>query len=141
MICSVFILLLCSVFVLNYRIVRVSGDSMSPTLNDGQILIASKDCSEIRYDDIVITNVSGYGTVIKRVFALTGDTIQSSDGKLVVNSLILDNYHYDSAEGKITLSEGEIFILGDNSCDSIDSRIFGAVCKENIIAVIHNQKE
>jgi signal peptidase I len=67
---------------------------------------------------------------IKRVVAVSGETVQIKDGILYVNDeAVSDDAHdYDKmeeagiAENEITLGNGEFFVLGDNRNSSEDSR-------------------
>jgi len=76
--------------------------------------------------------------LIKRVVALEGDTVESSDGRLVVNGEPLDEpYVATGAETSgvdtQTIPPGHVFVMGDNREDSRDSRFFGPLDEELII--------
>lgn len=124
-------------FTLKFKIVVVSGNSMEPTLYNKQILIAKKQFDDIKYSDIIVLKVEDYGIIIKRVVGMSGDKITSENGLLKINNLVYSNYHYHF-ENTIILDKNELFIIGDNYGSSIDSRDFGSVKKENIIAKVQN---
>tara|TARA_B100000427_G_scaffold48117_1_gene36111 strand:- start:1662 stop:2141 length:480 start_codon:yes stop_codon:yes gene_type:complete len=75
---------------------------------------------------------------IKRVIGLEGDTIQiTKDGQILNNgeiveiaNVIEDNIYEDSI---FLVKENTIFVLGDNRKNSIDSRLYGPIDKEQII--------
>lgn len=71
--------------------------------------------------------------LIKRVIGLPGDIIEIKGGEVYVDYLLLNEsyikgttFEYRS-EGKLTIPEGYIFVMGDNRENSKDSRIFGFV--------------
>lgn len=118
----------------------VNGNSMEPSLYNGDILVYLH-CSEIeRYDIINFRPDIDNAVYVKRVVAVPGETVWiSEDGYLYVNGeRIEDEYSFEPMEytffgdPEITLAEDEYYVLGDNRNDSIDSRILGPVRKENI---------
>ncbi len=81
---------------------------------------------------------------IKRLVALGGETIEIKNGdiyideELVTEPRIKNVYHYNKGpygqEGQpYVVPEGYVFVLGDNSSSSHDSRFWGVVPVENII--------
>ena len=64
-------------------LVHVSGTSMLPTLQDGEILFINKT-KNIHIGDIVVANSEEYGGIIKRVGEIKGDEVYlESDNKNV----------------------------------------------------------
>ena len=124
-----------------YRIIRISGNSMYPTLKDGEMITAkklyfSKNYSKnITYGDIVIT--SGFIKIIKRVVALPGDTVEFKDGGFLYvngeyspyNNVDKTPMSYDENEPKVELKDNEYYLLGDNRDASDDSRVYGPFTK------------
>lgn len=111
----------------------VDGDSMSPTLTDDEMMLLNKLGSIERNDIVVINNEEGY--IIKRVIALPGESIECRDGVIYIN----DEKYNDNFASKTDdfvkqfLNDDEYFVMGDNRFVSMDSRIFGAVTKEEIL--------
>lgn len=113
--------------------VRVDGDSMKKTLNDGDILLLYKLGKIDRFDIIVLNEENE--KIIKRVIGLPGDTVAIKKNKIYINDEeIEDKYAYGTTSeyAKVTLKEDEYFILGDNRLISKDSRYFGAISEEKI---------
>ncbi|MDO5152367.1 MAG: signal peptidase I [Eubacteriales bacterium] len=124
------------VFLLLFRVIVVSGDSMYSTLWDGDYLLL---LSNVFYHtpqrgDIVVISKSDFDNgspIVKRVIATEGQTvdIDFENGIVYVDGMALEedyihNLTVDS-EGVVfplTVNEGCIFVLGDNRAVSKDSR-------------------
>lgn len=130
-------LLLSLAFVFNYRIIIVSGESMRPEYNDGQIIIADRTftINDISSGDIVVYNHNGE-TCIKRVLAMSGDMVKQHDGKLYINDVIEVPYT-TLVEDAFVIAENEFYVCGDNFNNSIDSRMYGPIEYEEIDCIIH----
>jgi signal peptidase I len=78
--------------------------------------------------------------------AVQGESILFKDGRVFVNGHLLDepylmgNIHtftYSQAKEQfITLGVGQYFLLGDNRPQSIDSRSYGPVSREDILGLV-----
>jgi signal peptidase I len=114
--------------------VHVNGSSMSPTLEDGDVVLLNKAAYAFqdieRFDVVAIKqrNSDDYYD-IKRVVGLPGETVQIVGGKLVIDGNTLTDLPFDSyimtsglAETPITLDRDEYFLIGDNVNNSEDSR-------------------
>jgi len=99
------------VFVIEGYVVR--GDSMDPTLNNGDYVFVYKRAytdHEPERGDIVVATPRQYDQkVVKRVAVLPGEVFEPVPGKR-------DN-----------LDPNEYFLVGDNMPVSVDSRVFGPV--------------
>lgn len=122
--------------------VRTDGDSMSPTLHDGDALVIQKVSywfSDPEVGDIVVaTAPDTREAVVKRVVAVGGDTIGIEDGVLVRNGQqVAEPYaNHDQMGGyywgPVVVPEGQVFLLGDNRLESHDSRNYGPVAVDDI---------
>ena len=116
--------------------VRVDGTSMHQTLADGDILLLYKMAQYDRYDIVVLDEEYDDEIIIKRIIGLPGETVEIKDNKIYIDEVeINDDYAYGETSDyeKITLDDGEYFILGDNRLISKDSRYFGPVKKDDLM--------
>ncbi len=128
---------------------RVSnaGDSMSPVLKNGDVVLINRivyDARKPKRGEIIAFRPNGNENAhycIKRVVGLPGETVQIKDGKIYIDGKVQKKDIYTSdldfagiAEKKLTLGETEYFVLGDNSAGSDDSRLadIGNVKREDI---------
>ncbi len=114
--------------------VKVSGESMYPTLKGTEVMILNKlDKEYDRYDIVVVKSPDG--DIIKRVYGLPGETISCEGGIIYINGKkIEDDYgHGKTMDFKeVKLKDNEYYVLGDNRMNSKDSRIFGPFTKKEI---------
>ena len=126
--------ILAALFLLNFKIIKVDGQSMSPTLNDGQIILTSRHTDKLQKDLIVVANYEDE-LIVKRIAAVENDTVAMKNGAVYVNDVKLTNSSYEGEEKSFTLKKDEVFVLGDNQKVSLDSRYFGTLSTESIISV------
>lgn len=130
-----------------FDVVKVSGSSMLPTYEDGDMVFVKKSGYSIqRYDVIVVTgSENGFSkNYIKRVIGLPGDVLQIRDGYVYVNGEQLEDVvnvkieNPGAAEHEI-LIDG-YFVLGDNRNNSKDSRNedFGVISNSEIFGKVVN---
>lgn len=142
----VFILMFLMVYVVS--ITQVVGNSMSPTLENGEVLILNKAkyrLSEVKRGDIIAFTYEDTKYLIKRVIGLPGDYVSIKDNKVYINGkYYVENYlkNVDTPNFELTelgytkVPENMYFVLGDNRDNSLDSRKIGLVNKSDIIGEI-----
>lgn len=121
------------VFTFIGRPATVSGESMLPTLQDGDRLLISKLFYKPKFGDIVVITKPNVENkpYIKRIIATEGQTvdIDFSAGTVAVDGVILEEPYINEAthlketvEFPVKVPEGQVFVLGDNRNHSKDSR-------------------
>lgn len=98
--------------------------------------------SDPQRGDVIVFDppVSSEYPFIKRVIGLPGETVDVKDGKVFIDSILLDEPYIfpepplrNKNFGPEELSDDEYFVLGDNRNSSNDSRSWGSIKKDNII--------
>ncbi|WP_017380842.1 signal peptidase I [Paenisporosarcina sp. TG-14] len=132
----------------------VDGESMMPTLENGNRMIVNKIGYEVgepdRYD-IVVFHAPEQKDYIKRIIGLPGDHVAYEDDQLYINGKpqpepYLETYKSKINEGTLTedftleertemsvIPDGYVFVMGDNRRYSKDSRLIGVISMEEII--------
>ncbi len=142
------VLLILIVFTFFVRVVGVSGESMLPTLQDGDWLTVSAVTKSVdRGDIVVVTQPNTLNEpLIKRVIAKGGDTINIdfTTGAVIVNGEIQNEpYIADLTlrkgdfKGVTVVPEGMLFVMGDNRNNSLDSRfdVIGLIDERYVLGV------
>jgi signal peptidase I len=128
---------------------RVDGNSMSPTLENGQVVILSKG-KTLQHGDVIVFEEPDpayrktfNSNLVKRIIALPGDTVLVDQGQVYVNGLpIFEEYVDTTITGSwrpVYIEEGWVFVLGDNRHPgaSRDSRVFGPVQVESLVGKVY----
>jgi signal peptidase I len=126
----------------------IPSGSMEPTLLTGDRILVSKFAYriwEIHRGDIIVFRYPLNPTkdFVKRVVGLSGERIEMKDGLVLINGRPLGEVYptalpggdraCTSNYGPETVPAGAVFVLGDNRCNSEDSRFFGFVPIKNIV--------
>lgn len=136
----------------------VNGESMMPTIEEGNRLIVNKIGVEIRSPerfDLIVFHASTDEDYIKRIIGLPGDTIEYDDDQLYVNGKAikepyLNDFKTDLVDGQLTenftllektghstVPKNHYFVLGDNRRHSYDSRHIGFIRENEIVGVVN----
>ena len=125
-------------------VLQIYGGSMTPTLNDGEIIFTVKT-SDFEVGDIIAFYYNNK-ILVKRVVAVAGEWVNiDKDGNVYVNDVLLDEpYANEKALGDCNIElpyqvpDGRIFVLGDHRETSVDSRntAVGCVAEEQLVGKI-----
>ncbi len=125
-------------------VLQVYGNSMTPTLQDGEIVFSVKS-SDMEPGDIVAFYYNNK-ILVKRVVCGPGDWIDiDEDGTVYVNQVRLDEPYLDETalgdcniELPYQVPDGKLFVMGDHRSTSVDSRntAVGCVAQEQIVGEI-----
>lgn len=131
-------------FTFCFRIVGVDGESMVPSLNDGDRLVLVSTGHTYTAGDVVVVDRYTKEPLIKRVIAVAGDTINiRPDYTVILNGQVLDEPYIQGStvlrdfSGPLTIPEGYLFVMGDNRSVSLDSRSaeVGLVSVKDVVGV------
>jgi signal peptidase I len=135
----------------------VEGESMMPTLQDGNKLVVNKigfQMGELNHFDVIVFHANQEEDYIKRIIGLPGDTVEYRNDILYLNGekseeSYLDNYRKETFGGRLTgdftlleltgvdtVPKGHVFVLGDNRLGSRDSREFGFVSIDQVVGKV-----
>jgi len=117
--------------------------SMRPTLEDGDRILLNRLSYHFRdpeAGDVVVFHspMNAGDDLVKRVVAVSGDTVAIRDGDLYVNGDVVNEPYlldqdFRGSLPETVIPEGQVFVLGDNRDNSGDSRIFGPIDVDSII--------
>lgn len=148
-ICEILLTIAAAIIMVYFFGFRVSviGPSMSPTLESGEKVLVNRFVYKLfdpKQNDLVVFQPNGNEKshyYVKRVIAVSGDTVQIKDGAIYVNGELFTEMvgtekieNAMLAENEILVGEDEYFVMGDNHNNSEDSRYasIGNVKKEYI---------
>lgn len=140
-------------FAIMIGIAKVDGDSMYPTLHDGDTTFINKMSASMedieRFEVVVIDSEKLGKSIVKRVVGLPGETVVFRDDTLFIDNISYDEDYLDkdyieqtiknyglrnfTDNFQYTLGDNEFFVLGDNRVRSTDSRTLGPVTIDEIV--------
>lgn len=122
-------------------VLQIYGTSMSPCLEDGEIVVTVKR-GDFQQGD-VISFYYNNKILVKRIIAFPGDWVNiDQEGNVFVNGKQLEEpYLTDKAYGDVNIQlpyqvpDGKLFVMGDHRSTSADSRntAVGCVAEEQIV--------
>ena len=125
-------------------VLQIHGASMTPALEDGQIVLSVKDPTP-ECGDIVAFYYNNK-VLVKRVIGTEGDWVTiERNGDVIVNGQVLDEpYLTEKAYGEVSIDlpyqvqEKSLFVLGDHRSVSVDSRnqAVGSIAEDQVVGKI-----
>jgi signal peptidase I len=140
---------------------KIPSGSMRPTLTEGDIILVNKFLygAKIPFTDLLLPKITDphrgdcivfiypknpKKDFIKRLVGLPGEVVEIRKGTIYINGkpilkLPFSQVYYQNKgdlgqQGQaVKIPDGHYFVLGDNSVNSEDSRVWGFVPKNNIL--------
>ena len=132
------------VSTLFFPALKIFGNSMVPTLHEGDIVVCRKN-SGFQTGDVVAFYYNNK-ILVKRVICGPGDWFtMKEDGTVIINGSVIDEpYVTENGFGPCDLTlpfqvpDGQYFVMGDQRASSVDSRMsqVGCVTQEQIVGQI-----
>ena len=129
------------VSMLALPVLQVVGESMTPSITQGEIVIAPKGTAFQKGD--IIAFYFNNKILVKRVIANAGEWVNiDTEGNVFINDVPLEEpYLTDKALGDCNIAlpyqvpDGKIFVMGDHRATSSDSRntAVGCVAQEQVV--------
>jgi len=125
-------------------VLQISGTSMTPTLNEGEIVLTIKTKSLNTKD--IVAFYHGNKILVKRVIAEPGNWVNiTEDGSVYINDELLNEPYIEKKILRETdikfpyqVPEDSYFVLGDERELSVDSRnsLIGSIPEDDIIGKV-----
>lgn len=125
-------------------VLQTYGSSMTPSIEDGDIVVSTKS-GNFETGDIIAFYYNNK-VLVKRVIAVSGQWVNiKPDGTVILDDHeLVEPYISDKAFGSCDIKlpyqvpEGKIFVMGDHRSVSVDSRssVIGCVAEEQIVGKI-----
>lgn len=125
-------------------VLQIYGSSMTPSLEDGEIVVSTKS-TDFKSGEIIAFYYNN-NVLVKRVIATSGQWVNiKEDGTVFVDGKELyEPYLFEKAFGDCDLElpyqvpENKIFVMGDHRSVSIDSRnsVIGCISEEQLVGKI-----
>lgn len=152
---ALYIALILALFIKGFlfEAYKIPSASMHDTLLEGDRIFVNKMIYafwDVQIGDVVVFKTQGIAPIdqpdkpyyIKRVVGLPGDIIEIRDGyifrngsRIEVPHFFLENYYIsmDNFKRVFEVPPGQVYVFGDNSFNSYDSRGWGGVPIENLM--------
>ncbi|GAB4073933.1 signal peptidase I [Barrientosiimonas marina] len=135
----------------------VNGESMEPTLYDGNLMMVNKvvyQLTDVNRFDVIVFHADKQDDYVKRVIGLPGDEIVYQNDHLYINGdmaeeaflqplqkanarqLYTQDFTLKNVTGTKKVPEGKLFVMGDNRPYSLDSRKIGFIDADELVGKV-----
>ncbi len=123
----------------------IPSESMEQTLYEGDRILVNKigyRLHDVNRGDVVVfrrpdDQPGEIRDLIKRVIGLPGESVEGRDSTIFIDGRELVEPYLDEGSfadfGPLTVPEGEMFMMGDNRDQSLDSRRFGTIDEDRVV--------
>ncbi|WML49628.1 signal peptidase I [Neobacillus sp. PS3-34] len=136
----------------------VEGQSMMPTLQEGNKLVVNKlgfDLGNLDRFDVIVFHANKKEDYVKRIIGVPGDKIEYLNDQLYINGHKFEEPFLEVYRKKIpgrkltgdftlkeitgvgTVPPGKLFVMGDNRLESWDSRHFGFIATNQVVGKVN----
>lgn len=121
-----------------FGIKKVEGESMNPTYETSDKLLIFRDHKDLINikRDTVITFKHDNDNYVKRVVGVPGDVAKINADKLYINDSEICQAVTINGIGELTIPNDCYLVIGDNYNNSIDSRTFGLITRDDITGIV-----
>ena len=124
-----------------YQLNLIHGESMYPAYKNLQFTLIDKRASDFTAGDVIVFYCPELNcTMVKRIIAVSGETVLITDGDVLINGAkspyISESVGFGgTASTALLVGDDHFFVMGDNYAQSKDSRYaeIGCISRENII--------
>ena len=112
--------------------VRMAGDSMAPTLQNGEVVLVDRAAkfwkTPSRGDVVAFYDPATGGLLLRRIVALEGELVDVKDGRVYIDGCPLGESDYLPGEtpaadsDAVTVPQGTVYVLSDDRAYNGDSR-------------------
>ncbi|MBP3222442.1 MAG: signal peptidase I [Actinomycetaceae bacterium] len=135
------IAVLAAIFTFIFGLHKADDTGMEPHINAGDVIVYYRLGAKYEQNAVVLVNYEGK-MLAGRVIAKGGDTVDIDEKGLIVNGSYQQDKDYtfgkettqivDGVTFPLTVPEGQLFLLGDNRTEAIDSRMYGCIAQDHV---------
>jgi signal peptidase I len=129
--------------------IEVDGESMVPTLQHGETYMLNRwsyHFRQPRRGELVVIRDPGYTDMaIKRIVGIGGEQVRIHDAAVFIDGVPLkegylapkvQTFPAKGTAASFTIPRNHYFVLGDNRANSLDSRYYGPLHRQQIVGVV-----